>query len=174
MTEKMVSYLPHESYTMERHSDLVSRMMLVAPDSGRVTANSRPHVVTSGPYEGQVTTLTPTSGTLPFPDWAKVSQDEVVADGDLRLVMVTYPNRFDMGLIDPRLCPPVCSIGMPDKPVRSFTHEEQQAARDAAWDERRRVIAYAEFCANAHRPTRPDIADAILAFGKEIEDEEHL
>lgn len=25
-----------------------------------------------------------------------------------------------------------------------------------------------------HRPTRPDIADAILAFGKEIEDEEHL
>ena len=59
-------------------------------------------------------------------------------------------------------------------PVRSFTHEEYKAARDAAWDERRRVIAHAEFCARAHRPTRPDIADAILAFGKEIEDEEHL
>jgi len=143
---------------------LVSRMMLVAPDSGRVTANSRPYVVTSGPYEGQVTTLAPATGTLPFPDWAKVSQDEVVADGDLRLVMVTYPNRFDVGLIDPRLCPP----------VRSVSYEEQQAARDAAWDERRRVIAHADFCARIHRPTRTDIADAILAFGKEIEDEEHL
>lgn len=164
MTEKMVSYLPDESYTRERYSDLVSRMMLVAPNSGRVTANSRPYVVTSGPYEGQVTTLATAVGTLPFPDWARVSQDEVVADGDLRLVMVTYPSRFDVGLIDPRLCPP----------VRSVSYEEQQAARDAAWDERRRVVAHAEFCANAHRQTRPDIADALAAFGEAIEDEEHL
>ena len=143
---------------------LTSRMMLVAPDSGRIGAHSRPYVVTSGPYEGQVTTQATGIGALPFPDWATVSQDEVVGDRDLRLVMVTYPNRFEVGLIDPRLCPP----------VRSVSYEEQQAARDAAWDERRRVIAHAEFCANAHRPTRPDIADAILAFGKEIEDEEHL
>lgn len=59
-------------------------------------------------------------------------------------------------------------------PPRSVSYEEQQAARDAAWDERRRVIAHAEYCANAYRPTRPDIADAILSFGREIEDEEHL
>lgn len=58
--------------------------------------------------------------------------------------------------------------------TRSVSYEEQQAARDAAWEERRRVVAYADFCARAHRLTRPDIADAILAFGKEIEDEEHL
>ena len=58
--------------------------------------------------------------------------------------------------------------------LRSVSHEEQQAARDAAWEERRRVVAHADFCARAHRPTRPDIADAIAAFGKEIEDEEHL
>lgn len=57
---------------------------------------------------------------------------------------------------------------------RSVSHEEQQAARDAAWDERRRVVAHADFCARAHRPTRPDIADALLAFGREIEDEVHL
>ena len=58
--------------------------------------------------------------------------------------------------------------------TRSVSYEEQQAARDAAWEERHRVIAHAEFCARAHRPTRPDIADAILAFGKEIADEVHL
>ena len=143
---------------------LTSRMMLVAPDSGRIVANSRPYVVTLGPYEGQVTTLTTTTGTLTFPDWATVSQDEVMGDGNLRLVMVTYPNRFDVGRIDPRLCPP----------ARSVSHEEQQAARDAAWDERRRTVAHADFCARAHRPARPDIADAILAFGKEIADEVHL
>ena len=62
---------------------------------------------------------------------------------------------------------------MPDA-TRSVSHEEQQAARDAAWDERRRVVAHADFCARAHRPTRPDIADAIAAFGKEIADEVHL
>lgn len=62
---------------------------------------------------------------------------------------------------------------MPDA-TRSVSHEEQQAARDAAWDERRRVIAHADFCARAHRPTHPDIADAIAAFSKEIADEVHL
>ncbi len=58
--------------------------------------------------------------------------------------------------------------------LRSVSHEEQQAARDAAWEERRRVVAHADFCAHAHRQTRPDIADAIAAFGKEIADEVHL
>ena len=58
--------------------------------------------------------------------------------------------------------------------LRSVSHEEQQAARDAAWEERRRVVAHADFCAHAHRQTRPDIADALLAFGREIEDEVHL
>jgi len=142
---------------------LTSRFILVAPESGRVVADSRPCIIASGAHEGQVTTMR-AGHVLPLPDWATVSQDECTGEGGMRLVMVTYPNRFDVGLIDPRLCPP----------VRSISREEQEAARDAAWEERRRVVAHADFCARAHRPTRPDIADAILAFGKEIEDEEHL
>jgi hypothetical protein len=141
---------------------LTTRMMIVAQNSEHVAAGTRPYIVTTGRYEGQVTTMS-TGDVLPFPSWATVFQDECVGGG-FRLVAVTYPNRFEVGLIDPRLCPP----------VRSASYEEQQAARDAAWDERRRVIAHAEFCARAHRPTRPDIADAILAFGEAIEDEEHL
>ena len=62
---------------------------------------------------------------------------------------------------------------MPDA-TRSVSYEEQQAARDAVWDERCWVVAHADFCACTHCQTCFDIADAIAAFGKEIADEVHL
>lgn len=138
-------------------------MLLIAPSSGRIVSGSRPAVVVSGVHVGMLTHLC-SANAMPMPEWATITRDEEVGDGGERLVAVSYPERFSVGLFDPRLCPP----------PRSVSYEEQQAARDAAWEERRRVVAHAGLCANILRPHHPDIADALEAFGKEIADEEHL
>ena len=73
--------------------------------------------------------------------------------------------------------PPLWWYGDPHYKASMGTETEALAAAWAhykVYNDRRRTVAHADFCARAHRPTRPDIADAIAAFGKEIADEVHL